>query len=43
MRIKYIYGKLQFAPSILWYDRTWGTVSSTDLRFEIRVTRFFSN
>ena len=43
MRIKYIYGKLQFAPSILWYDRTWGTVSSADLRFEIRVTRFFSN
>jgi len=41
MRIKYILGKLQFAPSIWWYDRSWGNVKTTDLRLEIRVTRAF--
>jgi hypothetical protein len=42
MRVKYVYGKLQFTPSILWYDTTWGTVKSTDLRLEIRVSRFLN-
>ena len=41
IRIKYILGKLQFTPSALWYDRSWGTVKTSDLRLEIRVTRFF--
>ncbi len=41
MRLHYTLGKLKFEPSILWYDRTWGTVKSTDLRFEIRVIRAF--
>ncbi len=41
IRLNYILGKLRVSPSLLWYDRTWGSVKSNDLRFEIKVTRFF--
>src|SRR5208282_5536996 len=42
MRLNYIIGQLRISPSLLWYDRTWGSVKSDDLRFELRITRFFN-
>ena len=41
LRVRFILGKLQIAPTLSWYDRTWGAVESRDLRIEIRVSRLF--
>ena len=40
LQMKYLFGKLQVAPSLSWYNTTWGGTSTSDLMLEIRVTRF---
>lgn len=41
VRAQWVLGKLQFAPTFLWTDRSWGKVKTNDLRVELRIIRRF--
>ena len=40
-RIRWTRGKLDVAPTFTWIDRERGTTQSTDMRFDLKVTRRF--
>ena len=41
IRIRWTRGKLDVAPTFTWVDRERGTTQSTDMRFDLKVTRRF--
>ncbi|MDO8478688.1 MAG: hypothetical protein Q7W02_21325 [Candidatus Rokubacteria bacterium] len=41
IRIRWTRGKMDVAPTFTWVDRERGTTQSTDMRFELKVTRRF--
>ncbi len=41
VRARWTYGKLEVTPTFTWSDRERGSTETTDLRFDLTVTRRF--